>query len=353
MIYFEKYVSNTLAGSANQSWFESDGNVLTGRVFYKVFAGGKFNYSFLFTNIIDSTFSDGTHSHRNLVCDQWEIVSASVCVCEKTENESCKDFKIITFGGEKSKTVMPGEFFATDAVEIVAEKDEYICLQLQVKGKMMPYHHEIIIPVFVKEGNEWKENVELPVPAMVGCDRTPKLRVGFLGDSITQGIGTEVNSYKHWNAVLADMLGEENSYWNLGIGFARGNDAATDGAWLFKAKQTDAVVVCVGVNDTCRGHSAELIKSDIKTIVQKLRNAGCRVLVQTLPPFDVEGEKEKTRIEVNRFILNELDADAIFDNNTILADGNRSVYGGHANAEGCKKWAEALCPVMEEFLSGK
>ena len=37
----------------------------------------------------------------------------------------------------------------------------------------------------------------------------------LLGDSITQGIGTEKNSYKHWNAVAPQMLGEKYSYWKI------------------------------------------------------------------------------------------------------------------------------------------
>lgn len=354
MKYFDKFVSNTLAGSSNQSFFYGDEEKVTvGRVFYKIFAGGKFNYSFLFTNIIDSTFSDGTHSHRNLICDEWEIVSASVCVTKNVSPEACGEFTEITFDGKKSKTVMPGEFFCTDEIEISAEKNDFLCLEIAFKGKMIPYHEEINVFTYIKKENDWESNVRIPVPSMVGCDRKPMLKIGFLGDSITQGIGTEKNSYDHWNARLADMLGTDCSYWNLGIGFARANDAATDGAWLFKAKKMDAVAVCFGVNDILRSHSAEQIKEDLKTIVDKLHDAGCRVLVQTVPPFDMNEEQEKTRREVSGFILNELKADAVFDNNPILADGSRSIYGGHPDAEGCRKWAEALYPIMKDFVAGK
>ena len=34
-------------------------------------------------------------------------------------------------------------------------------------------------------------------------------RVLLIGDSITQGIGTKLNSYLHWNAILSEKLGEE------------------------------------------------------------------------------------------------------------------------------------------------
>ena len=68
MDFFKQYTSNTLAGSSNQSYFLSDNTVQTGRVFYKVFAGGRYNYSFMFTNVIDSTYADGTHSKANIKC---------------------------------------------------------------------------------------------------------------------------------------------------------------------------------------------------------------------------------------------------------------------------------------------
>ena len=354
MNYFDRFVSNTLAGSANQSFFYGDcEKVTTGRVFYKLYKGGKFNYSLLFTNIIDSTFQDGLHSHRNLVCDEWEMVSLKVGVTKDATPENCESLTDVTFDGKKSKSVMPGEFFATDEFEISAEKGDYLCVEIDFKGKMIPYHYEINIPTFIKNSDGWVRSAKMPVSSMVGCERNPKLKVGFLGDSITQGIGTEMGSYDHWNARLADMIGADYSYWNLGIGFARANDAATDGAWLFKAKQMDAVAVCFGVNDILHAHSAEQVKEDLKIIVNKLHDAGCRVLVQTVPPFDMNEEEEKTRMEVSRFILNELKADAVFDNNPILADKNRAIYGGHPDAEGCRKWAEALCPVMKEFLFGK
>ena len=57
--YFQNYVSNTLAGTGCQLLTDS-GGVQTGIAFYRVFAGGKYGYSFLFSNTADSTFSDGS-----------------------------------------------------------------------------------------------------------------------------------------------------------------------------------------------------------------------------------------------------------------------------------------------------
>ena len=87
MKFFETYTSNTLASAENQHYFISEDKEKeqTGRAFYKIFAGGKYNYSFLFSNTIDSTFGNGSVSHMNLVCDEWEILSARVAVVDSCD----------------------------------------------------------------------------------------------------------------------------------------------------------------------------------------------------------------------------------------------------------------------------
>lgn len=66
MKYFDKLASNTLTGSSSQSFFDADENeIMTGKVFCKIFSGGTFDYSFLFTNIMDCKFADGNRA----ICD--------------------------------------------------------------------------------------------------------------------------------------------------------------------------------------------------------------------------------------------------------------------------------------------
>ena len=82
MKYFDEFNSNTYAGSGNQFYFNTNENEkYTGRVLYKISAGGKYNYSLLFSNIIDSTFADGSISHKNLICENWFIHSARIGRC--------------------------------------------------------------------------------------------------------------------------------------------------------------------------------------------------------------------------------------------------------------------------------
>ena len=362
MEYFQKFHSNTLAGSGNQSFFLTDdaNTVYTGRVFYKIFAGGTYRYSFLFSNIIDSTFSDGAYSHKNLICDQWKSVRAAVGICETcsaSEMGEIESFQALTFSGAFEKDVMPGEFFASDALELSGKKGDYICLEISYQGRMIPYHEESIIPTFALRDGEWVPSKRVVFAGMVGCDRPALLQIGYLGDSITQGIGTDVNSYDHWNAMLSDKLGEKCAYWNLGLGFGRASDAASDGAWLFKAKQMDVVVVCYGVNDLFQSGDEEQIKRDLSEIVSKLQSAGTKVVIQTIPPFDYSGILIEKWNHINQYIVQVLSkrADGVFDVVPVLAkdDGHPYLakFGGHPNAEGCGAWAEALYPVMDKFLA--
>lgn len=357
MQYFRTYVSNSIGGSGNQKFFQSDGDIHTGRVFYKVFCGGIYEYAFLFSNIIDSTYTDKTGSHNNLICDGWTIIQMRVAICIDVNNEIPEsEFQDVTFGNDISKEVMPGEFFATDAVTLDASKNAYICVEITFRGSMIPHHHENVIPAFVKEGGAWRTSNYTPFVSMIGCTRIVKKKIAYLGDSITQGIGTEFNSYTHWNAVLSEMLGEEYAYWNLGIGRGTASDAASDGAWLYKAKQNDLVVVCFGVNDLLHNREEDQIKRDLKEIAEKLKTRHVQVVLQTIPPFDYEGEQIDKWIRINNYIKNELVAyvDMVFDVVPILCEIEENVqhvkYGTHPNSEGCRVWADALYPQMKKLL---
>ena len=355
MDFFAKYVSNTTAGSGNQTFF-TDGDGV-GRVFYRLFCGGKFQYSLLFSNILDSTFADGSISRKNQLCKPWVLRHAAYCVT-KDCSVQLKDslFRPLTFLGKREKTVMPGEFFFTDEVEIEAEAGDYLCIEISFRGSMLPKHEEINIPTYVLKDGSFVPSKDMPVPLMVGCNRQVKKRVAYLGDSITQGIGTELNSYAHWNHRVSQMLGNDYAYWNLGIGYGRAEDAASDGAWLYKASQNDCVIVCFGVNDILQYADGEAIKAHLTKIIRLLKERGAQVILQTIPPFEYQESKVPVWRELNRYIREELSkhCDAVFDVVPILGQKehpDKPRYGGHPNAEGCRAWAKALSPVVAGVLA--
>lgn len=354
---FKKYSSNTLAACANQSFFELN-DTGEGMIFLKVFRGGTFNYVFAFSGIIDSTFADGSVSKCNDRTSGWTIESLRVSVCDSCDPEIAESgiYEQLSFNGKPSLTVGDEKIYFTDEKSITAEKGQFICLKIKFSGEKLPYHPESMIALYRKNQNGWEKSVNLPLPVFTGIDCSVKKHIAFIGDSITQGIGCDWNSYKHYAAVTAELLGEENAYWDMGIGYARGADLATKGIWLEKAKQNDVVSVCFGVNDLFRGRTVEQIKSDLDTIVTELKSAGCKVIIQTVPPFDYSGDYVEMWQDVNTYIRNELvlKADSLFDNNPVLCgngkDSPDAKFGGHPNNEGCRLWAEALVPAINKVL---
>ncbi len=360
MNFFKNYTSNTYAGCGNQFFFEmEEGEIRTGRAFYKISNGGKYNYSFLFSNIMDSTYAEGNLSNKNLICDSYIIHEAKVGISSFVEPMKMTEDVVltqITFNGAQNKKVMPGEFFCSDQIELEIEKNQYICIEVKFSGRKIPYHEESLLPMFTENNGVWEYSKLMPVIGMVGCDRKVKKRICYMGDSITQGIGTDINSYEHWAARVSEKLGDEYAFWNIGIGYGRADDAASNGAWLYKAKQNDIVVVCFGVNDILRGFTEETIKSNIELIVDKLKEEGIKVILQTVPPFDYTGEKIGIWENVNTYIKEKLSkkADMIFDVVPYLGESEEkpfvAKYGGHPDSEGCKIWANGLYPAMREFL---
>lgn len=363
MNYFDVFSSNTYASSGNQHFFEADPeSITTGRVFYKIAVPGQYHYSLLFSNILDSTYADGTVSHKNQICDFWQILEAKIARCsgecfggDFTDRDAAAQinaselaFTQLTFEGKTSKTVNPGEFFSSDPVLFNFSAGDYLCLEMTFSGQMLPYHEESLLPIFVKSKEGWAYNKKMPLPGMIGCDRKVTAKVGYIGDSITQGIGTPLNSYLHWNALLSQKIGSRYAYWNLGIGYGRADDMAAEGAWAYKAKQNDVIFMCYGVNDILRGFSPEQIKENLKIIVSFLKKAGKKVILQTVPPFDYSEEKTAIWQEVNAYIRATLSqkVDHVFDVVPVLAESNdmlqNAKYGGHPDPEGCAAWAEAF-----------
>lgn len=364
MEFFNKYSSNTYGGSGNQFFFTpaKTNERYTGRAFYKITNAGSYNYSLLFSNIIDSTYENGAVSHKNLICSSWVIHQARVAVCKSNAldcdftnntiannlNENVTQFSQLTFNGNTCKNVAPGEFFNSDPIKLSFDKNDYICVEITFEGSMIPYHEESLLPLFSKTQNGWIYDRKMPLPAMIGCDREITAKIGFVGDSITQGIGTPINSYKHWNALLAEKIGSNYAYWNLGIGYARADDMATNGAWAYKAKHNDILVVCYGVNDLNNKFSAEQIINNLEKIVAIFKKQKLKIILQTIPPFDYCETTTKKWIEVNNYIKNVLSkkVEHVFDIAPYLAQSDENPqntkYGDHPNAIGCEIWANAF-----------
>jgi lysophospholipase L1-like esterase len=258
------------------------------------------------------------------------------------------------FGGTEENLIEKGE----ELCECLARLMVSLCEVASVPGRIVTHivGGHLTTELFID--GKWTSSQKTPVPNFVGCDRLVKKRVAYLGDSITQGIGTSKNSYRHWNAVLSDKLGDGNAYWNLGIGFARSGDASSDGSWLNKAKMNDVVFVCLGVNDILKGKTADEVCGNLDKIVIILKENGVKVILQSVPPFDYNSENKEKWNCINKYIETELKnkADLYFDCVPVLSVGGDiaecAKYGGHPNEDGCEKWAEALYEKVKDFIGG-
>ena len=358
--FLKQYSSSTLAAGGVHMLFPSDGETRTGRVYNKLYVEGIYDFAFLFSCITDSTFADGAEIVRDTPAGPWVIYSASVAVSDTADPVKDKAARTeLRFGGKNRKNVASGEIFATDPVRLSVKKGQYLGIELTYAGRLLPSHRESIVPIFRQTPEGWVPDPDMPIPSMTGCTREVTTRVCFWGDSITQGIGTPFDSYTYYAARTAVLIGYGGiAYRNIGMGWARADDAAAGGIWMEQAKRNDIVSICFGVNDLQNGFSEEELIENLVKIVAELKAAGCSVLVQTVPPFGNDPEFERKRQIVNRFILNDsrLRADAVFDCGRVLGMPGApqlARYGDHPDAEGCRLWAEALAPVLNKLITQK
>ena len=145
------------------------------------------------------------------------------------------------------------------------------------------------------------------------------------------------------------------SVWNLGLGYARGDDAANSPSWLYKAKQCDVVGICFGVNDINSGAyqtvdpatKDELI-ADIAKIAAELEEAGVEVIIFSIPPYTFSSDVKFDIWRESCAALESLAEEkgyAFFDIASYLGKENephQPAYGGHPNNIGCTKVAEGF-----------
>ena len=124
MDWFRTYSSNTLGGTGNQVQFDAE-TPMTGRIYYKIFAGGSYHYSLLFTGTVDSTYKPEYHCVANLKCGQWEILRACVGICKDVTMDApgeVSQWTPLTFQGQPGIRVQPGAVFTSDPVVLNPEK---------------------------------------------------------------------------------------------------------------------------------------------------------------------------------------------------------------------------------------
>lgn len=311
----------------------------------------------LYSNTVYSTMNNNDEVQKNYKIGAWEIKSlkvGKVKSCGYEEPAEPEEFVFAAFDGKKEKQVEPATEFATDPIQIAVKSGDFICVEIECRGAELPCHIERNYPTFIWDG-EWKISNLVPVMAKICAPSEGRKRITFIGDSITQGIGTANNSYSHYAAVVSELIGEDCAVFDPSLGCGRADDAASNGYWLGLAKGSDIVSVCYGVNDIFNLFGAEKTEEHLKKIVSILKENGSKVLIQSTPPFSMQGDFNAQWWEINRYIKEELApmCDAYFDNTVILGREDArdmAAYGDHPNEIGHRLWGEAITPVIKALL---
>ncbi len=369
---FHQYVSNIPLGTGNNCILEvGKPTRFKARAYLRPTVYGEFSWRFCFSNTVDSTFGGkGETAWRNKSGGYWHIHSATLSTAPDSGNDKASEVFAkaspignttpVTFDGRRDKAVTPDERFWSDPVTFRADEGSYLVWEWELEGDGIPFTPDSQAAIFCDWGDGFKHGTDCPFPALFGVERQVKKRIAFLGDSITQGCGTGINEYGMWVAKIAKALGTDYAVWNLGLGFGRGSDAATDGAWLSKAKQCDMAVLAYGVNDLesgtygrGRGDTATEFLETEETLIRLLTEAGVNVILCTVPPFPLDRMKTEQWRIANRAIprlaakygLRLFDIERVFDVSPDL--GCICRYGDHPNGEGGTAAAEAF---MKLFL---
>jgi len=360
---FRTYPSNIALGTGH-NWilcFDSPRRIRA-RGYFRALSHTPDTWRFWFSNAVDSTFDRGDVAYPDRPGGNWRILSArigdgGVYRCEAmTEPAPVTGWTDVTFAGKASRDVAPCERFWSDEVSFTLPEDHYIVWEWELEGNEIPCTPDSQAPTFTAFDDEpLTFRAECPLPDLFGARREVAGRIAFWGDSITQGCGTRNNFYEHWSARAALALGKEYSVWNIGLGWARGSDAAYHECWKYKAAQADTVCIVHGVNDirsgkygTEGGDSAEEIIAAVEQNVRTLQKQGIRVILFTVPPFEYPGKWYmvwKTLRYAYPALAKELGVELFDFSGTLDARppyGNRFIHGAHPDGEGGRIAAEAL-----------
>lgn len=338
---WSSYTSATVQSTAKNFIMKRDSAFThTYRAYIKTTECGELKLKFWCSNLVDSTWADGSESRANLPGGMWKIESAYIADGGRLPDGSVAEGTLIpvTFDSSITRTVMPGETFWSDAVRIMLPKEHYLVFSWTITalaaGVSFPYNTESpLVPAFDAPGHAagqltadgFRESERcLFLPDFIGCEREGARRIAFFGDSITQGVRTRPDGYEYWVARIAEGLGPEYSVWNLGSGWARAYDAASDQAWLSKAKHSDVIVIELGVNDiSTEGRSAAQVLEDLQTTVTKLKDSrdDLSVILCTVPPYSFTASQEHDWRQVNQAIRSNgiAGVDRVFDIAEVLS----------------------------------
>jgi lysophospholipase L1-like esterase len=294
------------------------------------------------------------------------IGAVRVALADEKGNVQAGTDKAVLFSGKPSATVPAGSPFLSDPVDlpVSALGSLSISIFLPEETGQCTCHATGMQNAFVSDAGDFTSRPFTPartlqVRAFIsGVDvETPAdgRALVVLGDSISDGVGSTIDTNQRWPDLLANRLNAKGAAgWgvvNMGIS---GNRVLSDGAGesalarfdrdVLSVPAVEAVVVFVGVNDLgisygrFEGPMADLMKAmpasskatadamiaGYRQLIARARARGIKVLAGTITPyggaFYHSEEGEAVRQAINTWIRSSKEVDGVLDFDAVIRD---------------------------------
>jgi lysophospholipase L1-like esterase len=284
-----------------------------------------------------------------------EIGAASIALRDKDAAIVERSSKRVTFSGNPSFTIPPGAVAISDPIDLQVPAVSDVAVDLYLPGDLTtsPYtihngalqtnyvsatgnHAGMAAPPVMTTTTSWFLLARLEVAAAA-----PVTTVVALGDSITDGTRSTVNTNNRWPDHLARRLAADRSAPKVAVvnaGIA-GNRVLTDGAGVNALARFDRdvllqpgvthVVVMEGINDIGLARAnpspaaADLIAAH-RQLIERAHARGLRIYGATLTPFEGAAywtaEGQAKRDALNQWIRTSRAYDGVIDFDAVLRD---------------------------------
>ncbi|POA75769.1 SGNH/GDSL hydrolase family protein [Pseudomonas sp. GW531-T4] len=268
--------------------------------------------------------------------------------------------QVLKFGGEEQVSIAPGETRTSDpvALAVPALGDLLVSLYLPQRTPLTTFHWDGKQTAFISPGNQvnaqrlaGKEQVEARLflsDILVDAPLDSRALV-VLGDSITDGNGSTLDSNRRWPDFLAQRLASENvAVLNGGISGARLLEDGMGASALARFERdvlskpgVKSVVLMLGINDISWPGTAfapnaplpslERLIAGYRQLIDQAHSHNLRIIGTSLLPFEdaLQGSiiehyhsapKEQLRQALNQWIRTSQAFDAVIDFDQMTRD---------------------------------
>jgi lysophospholipase L1-like esterase len=283
------------------------------------------------------------------------IGAAHIAIRTKESSIDQGSDRQLTFSGSSSVDIRPGAVIVSDPVDLEIEAMSDLAVSIYiVKSEGTPTNHMLGLHTSYISSGDTAAALSMPQPTTTNAylwlrsvDVAAQARdfaIVCLGDSITDGFGTTIDSDRAWPALLAKRFsqrktGARAAVLNEGIS---GNEVLRDGAGMSALARLDRdvlsepgvrwIVLLEGINDInihgqITGPGA-LIADDLirgyRQIIARAHMNNIKVMGATLTPEEgvwLAGPTgEATRQKVNEWIRSSGEFDAVVDFDAVVRD---------------------------------